>query len=127
MINPSTRTSAMKTKCLIGCTNEVIVYGLKNLLNEQSDMECVGSYVDGEVDLKGLIDRYNPDVLVIDQKNKYYPNLACLLPLVQYPDLVVIVLENDKNLIQIYRRGEMILSSNMDLIAVIRNRWRLIL
>ena len=114
----------MKTKCLIACANEVIVYGLYSLLNEQTDMECVEANEDGEVDLKGLISRYHPDVLVVDQQNKYYPYLTSLLPLTQYQDLVVIVLENDKNLIQIYRKGEMIVSSNTDLIAVIRNRWR---
>ena len=102
----------MKTKCLINCTNEVIIWGLTSLLSGQSDLECFEENYDLEIDLMRLIDRYQPDVLVIDRQNRTYPYLFCRLASLQYPDLVVIVLEIDQNQIQIHRKGEMVVSSN---------------
>ena len=117
----------MKTKCLINCTNEVIILGLTSLLSGQSDLECFEENYDLEIDLKGLVERYQPDVLVIDRQNRYYPYLFCRLASLQYPDLVVIVLEIDKNLIQVHRKGEITEQNNSDLLSVIRNRGSLIL
>ena len=116
----------MKTKCLISCENEVMVLGLSTLLRDESDLECVGVQLYSDTDLKPMIEQYRPDVLVIDRQNRYYPNLFCLLSLVQYPDLVVIVLEIDQNQIQIHRKGEMVESSNSNLISAILNRGSLI-
>ena len=116
------RTVVMKTRCLISCENEVMILGLSSLLRAQNDFEWVGIPMGKNVELKALVDQYRPDVLVIDRQNRYYQYLFCLLPIFQYPDLVVIVVELEQNQIQIHRNGQVILSNNANLIPAIRNR-----
>ena len=106
----------MKTRCLIACTNEVIMIG------KQSDMECIGMYSDKEVDLRSLVDRAQPHVLVIDQYLKDHSYFPGLFLNNHASELLVIVLENDQNRIQIFQKGERFLSSNSDLISEIRYR-----
>ena len=112
----------MKTKCLISCENELMIIGLSSLLSKHNDVDINRIQPQEKIELQALIDRYRPDVLVIDRQSKFYSYLFCNMALIQNRDMLVVVLELDRNLMQIYFGGEMVEKSNADLISVIRNR-----
>ncbi len=114
----------MRTKCLISYENEVMYLGLRSLLWAQSDLDCIGMQFDRHIRLKPLVDQIHPDVLIIDKQSRYYPHLPCLLAFAQFSDLVVIVFNIEGNQIQIYQRGEVVMSNTDHLIAAIRSKGR---
>jgi len=93
--------------------------GIQSLLSEKDTLEVIGMDVNHRDDLFRLIERTQPDVIIVDE-GVLAPRLADLLKFLQrYPKKRTIILSLEENQIQIYDTKRIRLQQLEDFLAVL--------
>lgn len=109
----------MPTRCLLVFANELMFVSVMSLLKSQTDLELVGVSPPSEKELFEAIDFYKPDILILDEMNTTDQSTRPLHPLLRYPDLRVITLNQKDNLLHIYQKRDVTVTRITDLVSVI--------
>jgi chemotaxis response regulator CheB len=109
----------MSTRCLLVFANELMFVAVMSLLKSQPDLELVGVSAPNEQDLFQAIDFYKPDILILDESNSPGQSTRPLRPLLYYPELRVITLNHEDNLLHIYQKRDVMVTRITDLVSVI--------
>jgi hypothetical protein len=115
----SPRKVNMSTRCLLVFANELMFVAVMSLLKSQPDLELVGVSAPNEKELFQAIDFYKPDILILDESNSPDQSTRPLHPLLHYPELRVITLNHEDNLLHIYQKRDVMVTRITDLVSVI--------
>lgn len=102
-------------------TSELLLReGIASLLSREGDINVsTTNYID-EKTLIHEIDKYNPDVVILDERMEFSDLTNLFNLLIDYPKLRVMVLSVIDNKVNVYDKAEIIVSHSYDLISAIR-------
>ncbi len=94
--------------------------GIKNLLSREADLDLVGLTPSNEAELIKNIKLFKPEVVILDEAT-YLTNAIRLLALLKnYPELRLVVVNTNNNLMYVYDKQKRLVSQATDLVNVIR-------
>jgi DNA-binding NarL/FixJ family response regulator len=94
--------------------------GVESLLSREVDIKVHGTQFIDESTLAKEIDRYHPDVVILDERLEY-TDLANLFDLlIDYPRIRVMVVNVIDNKVNVYDKSEFELAHSYDFVSAIR-------
>jgi len=112
----------MTIKCLIVCSNELMGITVENLCKTQADMEVINAQFLGEDDLIQEFKRYQPDVLIVDERIEVNDPTRLLQSLAVMPNIRVILLNDKDNILHVYKKHNVLVTQVADLISAVRDQ-----
>ena len=109
----------MPVKCLIVCANELIGNVVENLFKAQVDLEVVNLQMMSEIDLIQELDRYQPDVLILEESSEFQLSNRLLTHIFSLGQIRVIVLNTHTNMLRVYKKQDVLLTQISDLFSVV--------
>jgi len=110
-----------KKRVLIGATSLVPGAALELLLTHESDLEVIGVQADDEFELLRAIEKYLPYGLILCESDLSKDGKILGHLLLGYPELRVILVGTDENLVHFYYRRDFKIVLASDLADVIRS------
>ena len=111
----------MTIKCLLACTNEVMQYAVESALKTEGDLEVVRVKFECEKDLIREVQQHNPQILILDQGGFTRGHSKLLRPLLNQPQIILILVNSHDNKMQVYQKREVDTLRAEDILAIIRN------
>lgn len=112
----------MTIKCLIVCANELFGVAVENLCKTQSDLKVVNLTPLSNNGLAQELERYHPNVLILDEGIDLNSPTGLYSFLESFPELRVIKLNTQVNLLQVYKKQDVLVTKTSDLLSVVRNQ-----
>lgn len=94
--------------------------GIANLLSRQADLEMVNIASDDTATLLGQIETHRPDAIVLDELTYRADRTKLLAFLENYPEIRVILVSADSNLISIYQGQQVTITQVTDFVNIVR-------
>lgn len=112
----------MLIKCLIVCSNELLGVSVEHLCRTQDDLDVHNAQFLVEADLIRELERYQPDVLIVDESiDVNYPT-RLLQSLAVSPNVRVILLNGQANILHVYKKQDVLVTKASDLLSVVRDQ-----
>lgn len=113
----------METLCVLAFKNDsVLSLALANLINASNNgLAVYESNAHSLEELIGAIDILKADVVLLEKSCAFAGQDALSKLLMLFPNLLVIVVNEDNNWLHIFRRTDVLLTSSTDLIGVIQS------
>jgi len=95
---------------------------LQQLLSEESDLDVIGISPHTQLELVQAIRRIHPDVVFLDEDNHLTDAIDLLAFLRNIPELRVIVVSTNHDVVHIFNKRETLLHHATDLFDIIRHK-----
>ena len=115
----------MTINVLISCANELIGQSVENLCKTQPDLDVINAHFLAQSDWTHLFERFQPDVFIVDE---FEGGLILDNPirpvdlLERFPDLRIITVSEQANLLHIYQQKRVLVSQVSDLFSAVRDQ-----
>ena len=119
---PDPREISVTIKCLIVCANELMGVTVENLFKTQVDLDVVNAQSLTDADLIQELELYRPDVLILDESVDLNNPTRLLKPLISLPNLIVIMLNTEANVMHVYKKQDVLVTQISDLFSVVRDQ-----
>lgn len=107
-------------KVIVLLSESLIGKGVESILSREKDLSVTSTSFIDDATLNQQIERDQPDVVILDERLEI-ADLSCMVGLLkENPELRVIVVEEQQNLIHVYQKQEIIVTRVADLIDTIR-------
>lgn len=101
--------------------NELLLSaGVANLLSREADLEIVNAMSGDTATLVEQIQAYRPDVVVLDEVTYLSVRTELLASFETYPELRVVMVSQESNLIQIYQGQQVSITQATDFVNIVR-------
>jgi DNA-binding NarL/FixJ family response regulator len=98
----------------------LLLAGIESLLAREMDLNISTITLDDEVQLIHVIEKYDPQVVVMDERLAL-SRFSLLFDLFKgFPELRVMVVDDKENLLHIYDKHEVMVRQGKDLVSAIR-------
>jgi DNA-binding NarL/FixJ family response regulator len=94
--------------------------GVESLLSREVDIKVHGTQFIDESTLAKEIDRYHPDVVILDERLEYTDLTNLFDLLIDYPRIRVMVVNVIDNKVNVYDKSEFELAHSYDFVSAIR-------
>ena len=94
--------------------------GVQSLLAGQADLDVIGISPKDQAELIQEIERFRPEVVVLDEVTPLADTARVLTFLEVCPELRVVVLSANSNLVRLYHKQRILVTQASDLITVLR-------
>ena len=111
----------MTTKCLLVCENDFLVAGVKAFLADQTELEINTVRAKSGMEVFQAIETLHPEVVIVDEGLHALPPTLLSEMRRRLPNLRLIVLNHEDNVLRIYRGSWSAESQVQDLGKVITN------
>ena len=113
----------MPTKCLLACTDELLLGSIVEYLLTQGDvLICSEIISSSQKDIIQAIEHHNPDVLIFCHKTHNTAPLQFAELFTRYPAMLIISVSTDDNYMHIYGKQKVLMTQSSDLLSVIQGR-----
>ena len=112
----------MPIPCVLVITvNSLLGLALTNLINASDTGLVVFESTAKEFDeLKWEINTYSADVILVEKNNSFAGEDTLTKLLTLYPKLLIVIVNEEDNWLQIYRRENLLMTSPQDLLEVLQ-------
>ncbi len=107
-------------RVLVINSQDTLSGGVVSLLSREEDLEIIDKEVAGKSDLVSALEELQPEAVIMNDSLLFTYPATILRLLRSYPELQVIVLDEDQNLIHLYTKLEVVVERASDLISLIR-------
>ena len=107
-------------RILVINSEDLLSGGVVSLLRREEDFEIVTKDIPDKSALASEIEGLKPDAVLINESFLFTYPASVLHLLQEFPELRVIVLDENQNLLHIYKTREVVVERSLDLIATIR-------
>ena len=113
----------MSIPCVLAITKDTLLdFALTNLINaSEIGLVVFESQAQNLAELVKEVNCNKADVILLEKSSPYAGEEALTKLLMLYPKLLVIIVNQDNNWLQIYRREDILMSSPEDLISAIQS------
>jgi len=106
---------------LVITVNSLLSLALTNLINASDTGLVVFESTAKEFDeLKWEINSYSADVILVEKNNPFAGEDTLTKLLTLYPKLLIVIVNEEDNWLQIYRRENLLMTSPQDLLEVLQ-------
>ena len=111
----------MHTPCLLVVTKESLLnLALKNLINASEKSLVVNeSKAQTYEDLIREINTFTTDVILLEKNSSFASDESLTKLLMLYPKLLLVIVNEEDNWLQVYRREDILMNSSADLMNII--------
>lgn len=95
---------------------------VENLFKTQVDLDVVNAQSLTDADLIQELELYRPDVLILDESVDLNNPTRLLKPLISLPNLIVIMLNTEANVMHVYKKQDVLVTQISDLFSVVRDQ-----
>lgn len=96
--------------------------GIEKLLASEPNLHVMGIAPVHEAALLDEINRYQPDVIILDVITRLTNPTKLLAQLQHYPQLKLIIVNGNDNLLQIHHKQQTLITQAADLVTIIQYR-----
>ena len=112
----------MPTKCILACTDELLLGSIvEDLLTQSDGLELTEIIGKSRAELITAIENTHPEVLVLCHKTHDTMPTDYMEILQRFPALLIVTVSTDDNYMHIYGKKKVLMTQSSDLLSVIES------